>query len=172
MQLQLDARTGNNPQPVVNGNSIYSNTGYNYYAQSYFNAASVVLDASGNWWGSTDLSTIASKIYDYTNSPTNSPVVQFTPILDSAGGVPVVGNYLNGPLTADQTLVAGTVYDVVGRIDIPTGITLTIPAGVTLRFINNNRLIVDGTLLIQGALGNEVILTSTNATPARGNWRN
>lgn len=39
-----------NPQPVLNGNSLFANTFYNYHA-SAFEAPKPTLDATGNWWG-------------------------------------------------------------------------------------------------------------------------
>ena len=41
----------NNSQPVIHGNELYGNTTEDLYAYNYFDAASITLDATGNWWG-------------------------------------------------------------------------------------------------------------------------
>lgn len=51
-----------NPQPVVNGNSLFSNTSYNYYT-SLFVAPKPTLNATGNWWGTAVPASIAATIY-------------------------------------------------------------------------------------------------------------
>ncbi|MCP4129371.1 MAG: hypothetical protein GY753_20275, partial [Gammaproteobacteria bacterium] len=73
-----------NPLPVITGNSIYDNTS-NYRTEYYANAANTVLDATGNWWGSTDPKVIAAKIYDYSDRG-SSPVVDFGGYLDGENG--------------------------------------------------------------------------------------
>jgi len=61
-----------NPAPVVTGNRLYSpySGGYNYYTSGFTNGTAVALNATGNWWGTSVLATIAARIYDYTDNDT------------------------------------------------------------------------------------------------------
>ncbi len=164
------AATDLNPHPVVTGNSLYANPQSNYYAQSFYDNANVQLDATGNWWGSVDAGVIGQTIYDYTDQPNNAPVVDYSGYLDGPGGVPVAGVYLNGVFNTNTTLPGGTVYTVLGDLNVAAGVTLTISAGAELRFPGNWDVTVDGTLLVQGTAANPVVFTSDKATPAAGNW--
>ena len=59
----------NNPQPVVNGNSLFANATYNYYTGS-FATPKPTLDATGNWWGVTTGTAVAATIYTAGTSST------------------------------------------------------------------------------------------------------
>ncbi|MCP3669161.1 MAG: hypothetical protein GY814_01730, partial [Gammaproteobacteria bacterium] len=168
--------SGYSPLPVVTGNSIYANTVYNYHAGSYWHsyAASIILDASGNWWGSTDLSEIAAKIYDYNDNSAYSPVVNFGGYLDGEGSTSsdTDAGLGGGGSVGDATvLVSGKTYLIFHSLTVPAGETLTIPAGVRLVFWSSNHgLTVNGTLDIQGTVDSPVTFTSANAVPAAGDW--
>jgi hypothetical protein len=56
------------PVATINGNSIHTNTNWELYCGTYKNPVSTFLNAENNWWGTTDPSTIASRIYDYDDS--------------------------------------------------------------------------------------------------------
>ncbi len=118
--------------PVFTGNQIYANAP-NFAALRYSNATGLVLNVTGNWWGSTDASAISGSITDLSddpNSPFNYPVVDYSGYLLSATGPAVTGNFLNGPLTATTTtLTAGTVYDVLGVVSVGAGKTPHYPGG-------------------------------------------
>ncbi|MDH5648496.1 MAG: right-handed parallel beta-helix repeat-containing protein [Gammaproteobacteria bacterium] len=165
---------GGNPDPVVNGNFIYGNGYYNYIASSFYNPADSNLDATGNWWGTTNFSEIAQKLYDYTDSATGGyPYINFFPFLDEVGN-PIIGNYLNGgTLPGDLTISSGASYDIGGTVIVPPGSTLTVEAGATLRFASNAELYIEGSLVVAGAAGNPVTFTSGNtaANLARGAWK-
>ncbi len=165
---------GATPQPVATGNQILGNDLLEYGATTTYaaGAQSVRLNATGNWWGSTDPSAISLKISDFTDSPTSTtvPLIDFSGFLDSAAGAPVPGNQLIGPLSASLTLSSGTQYEVLGALTVPSGRSLTIPNGTILRFHMAASLIVEGALQIQGTEAAPVRLTSGRATPARGDW--
>ncbi|MCP3671317.1 MAG: cadherin repeat domain-containing protein, partial [Gammaproteobacteria bacterium] len=117
----------NNPQPVITGNSIYDNTSYNYYTDSYTNASSTELDATGNWWGSTDPSVIVTTIYDQNDNST-SPVVNFGGHLDGEGGDTIIIFTITG--ITDTTVAENVAFSGISPIldgDTPIGnITYTI----------------------------------------------
>ncbi|MCP4238762.1 MAG: hypothetical protein GY770_35195, partial [Aestuariibacter sp.] len=157
-----------NPQPVITGNSIYGNTSYNYYTSGYANAASTVLDATGNWWGSSDPSVIAAKIYDYSDT-SSRPVVNFGGYLDGENGNPVsTETPLAGQISG--TLTAGG-YEVLSTLVVPVDQTLTIPAGATLSFIAGTKLQVYGELIIEGDVDNRVLLTSAATDSSKSDWK-
>ncbi|MCP4127197.1 MAG: hypothetical protein GY753_09065, partial [Gammaproteobacteria bacterium] len=156
-----------NPLPVITGNSIYDNTS-NYYTQSYANGASIVLNATGNWWGSADPYVIAAKIANYC-ADCGRPYVDFRGYLDGIAGNPAsTVTPLAGPVTG--TLSAGE-YEVLGALIVPSGQTLTIPAGATLSFAANTMLQVYGELIIQGNVDSRVLLTSAATNPSKRNWK-
>ena len=66
------------PNPVVNvtASSIYDNSNYNYYAQSFNSPESTVLWVTDCWWGTEDEETIAASVYD-RNEAASSPAVRF-----------------------------------------------------------------------------------------------
>ena len=172
VSLQGNGSATTQPNPVVNGNNIYGNSVFNVYTTSYVNGATTKLNFQRNWWGSTAPAIIGSLILDYTDQQTASyPVVDYSNYLNGLNGQPVAGNYLMGTLTAGATLTAGTTYDVMGLLVVPSGQTLTVPGGVVLRFYDaNSQLLVNGTLNVQGTAANPVTITSGNATPAKGAW--
>lgn len=160
---------GQDPLPIVNGNSLYGNSTSNYYTQSFGNAAGIVLDARGNWWGSTDPSAIAATIRDRKVS-TSAPYVDFSGYLGSAGGVPASTDIpLLGPINADATLPAGD-YLMMGDITVAAGVTWTLAPGATIRSVDGRRIRVSGTLRALGSPSQRVHFTSANPFPAKGDW--
>ena len=160
---------GQDPRPIVNGNSLYGNSVSNYYAQSFGDGAGIVLDARGNWWGSTDPSAIAATIRDRKNS-TSAPYVDFSGYLGGAGGTPASTDVpLVGPINADATLAPGS-YLMMGDVTVPAGVTWTLAPGATIRSVAGRRIRVSGTLLALGSPSQRVHFTSANPFPAKGDW--
>ncbi|MBU1896976.1 right-handed parallel beta-helix repeat-containing protein [Myxococcota bacterium] len=87
---------------------------------------------------------------------------------------------VSGALLGDATWSPqGNPWVVTGDVHVPEGVTLTIQAGVEVRFslvddagLNTARteLRVDGALSVEGAAGAPVRFTSASNTPGRGNW--
>ena len=65
---------------------------------------------------------------------------------------------------------AGSPYLVTCPISVPAGQTLTIEAGVEIRFALGQSMSVEGTLIAQGTEASPVQLTSDAPTPAPGDW--
>ncbi len=167
-----DTNAAANPQPVVTANSIYANTSYNYYATSFADPADFILDARGNWWGTADPVEIAEKIFD-RSSPFSAagPWVDYSNYLDGVEGSPVSENpTIFGDITVDTNYPAG-IYEVLGNIVVPSGVTLSLAAGVEFRFMANYSLVVDGTLLAQGTSIDPVVFTSGRASPVVRDWK-
>ncbi|MBU0679888.1 MAG: hypothetical protein KKD73_00550, partial [Proteobacteria bacterium] len=95
------------------------------------------------------------------------------------------GNYLNvntGIITTDATWPAKLPLHILGNITVQgvdgaDGITtLTIEPGVEVRFNLYTQLIIGassgapGSLVAQGTIGNPILFTSNQVTPAPGNW--
>jgi parallel beta-helix repeat protein len=166
---------GVSPLPVATGNQIYSNDTWNYGASGFaVGAQNLRLNATGNWWGSTDIKAISTLISDWSDTPTSTtvPSVDFSGLLNAAGGVPIAGNYLVGPLAAaSTTFTAGATYEAIGVVQIPADKSLTIQAGARLNFYSGSAaLLVDGTLTVQGVSGNLAQITSGRASPTRTDW--
>jgi subtilisin family serine protease len=95
---------------------------------------------------------------------------------------------VNGNITMNTTWRSGHVYRVMSDVTVPLGVTLTIEAGVIVKFeynsntTNKRRLFVDGALVVQGTAGSPVVFTSsrddsyggdtdgTTNVPAAGDW--
>lgn len=164
-----NATAANNPLPVINGNSFYGNTTYNLYTENFNSNNTVVLDATGNWWGSADTSVIIAKIRERSASP-YSPYVNYAGFLNAAGGTAAyTGNTLVGPVTATSTLAAGD-YLMLSDIAVPSGVTWTISPGAMIRGVSARSIIVSGSLQAAGTSSQRVRFTSANDFPAKGDW--
>lgn len=158
-----------NPLPVVNGNSIYGNSSFNYYAQSFGDPGTTILDAKGNWWGTTDASAIAATIRDRKAS-TAAPYVDFSGYLNAAGGTSAYsGTTLIGPVAASATLAAGN-YLVLGDVVINPGVIWTLSPGVVIQSTTGRKIIVSGTMQASGTSTQRVRFTSAKAYPAKSDW--
>ncbi len=81
---------GQYPNPTINSNSIYNNTVYNLSVSANGTAANTI-NAINNWWGSTDLVQVESKIFHF-NDQSTLPHVNYVPYLDGPGGNPTIPN--------------------------------------------------------------------------------
>jgi parallel beta-helix repeat protein len=163
-----------NPAPAINLNNIYDNSSYDLYTTRYGNPGNTIVDATNNWWGTTDTALISSKIYDFSDNSSSSPIVDFTSFYDGIipGGSPVSGNYLlPGTIQSDTTWIAvNSPYVLLGSITVEEGSTLTIEPGTEVIFTGNDTLLVNGKLVAQGDIGNTIRFTSDAVSPAIGDW--
>ncbi|MCP5058508.1 MAG: DUF4185 domain-containing protein [bacterium] len=154
------------PAPIIRESDLFGNASWDYYVIN----VGAPLQASGNWWGTTDLATIAGNIHDSSDSA-SAAIVQWTPFLNDsfwAGGTVVPGSYLNGPVV--EPVEAGVTHMVVGDLLVESGQVATLEAGAHLQFLPGMRFIVDGTLDIAGSASQLVHLESAGSSPAPGDW--
>ncbi|MBF00161.1 MAG: hypothetical protein CMP77_09305 [Flavobacterium sp.] len=91
--------------------------------------------------------------------------------------VPATGE-LSGTITADMELNEETVYTLRGPVYVESGVTLTIPAGTRLEgYAEEDAEAVSflavkqgGKIIAQGTADNPIVMTSSKATPAPGDW--
>jgi len=159
------------PSPSVNQNNLFNNT-YNYYANSFYDNDKVMLDGTGNWWGSTDIESIISGIYDYNDSSSYAPLIDFRGYLSSENGSPVAGEQMLGHITGHERWNNSTLK-ILGDISVQSGGSLSIEAGSQLTFAPNAQLIVEkgASLAILGDANAPIILTSDKITKAAGDWK-
>ncbi len=163
-----------NPAPAVTGNAIYDNTTYNYYAHYFGNNEYVVLNAQNNWWGASEVNDIIAKIYDYSDNPTNAPIVDFRGFLLTQDGSASDASHqlLSIPGGNSVTLLEdGKEYEVIANLFLAPEASLIIGPGTKLNFFANTGLVVDGTLTITGELDNPVTLTSAKENPVKNDWQ-
>ena len=185
--------TGNN----IVGNGGASDNVYLYGFSG--SSRTEVLNAQGNWWGTNDADTIGLNIRDHTDT-VYAPYVDYSGYLGGPvpGGVPFnsgVTELLT--IETDTILVAGESYAVLGDLHVPVGVTLTVEAGAMLPMGDgsnstydlivdgslvleagsrlefggtNQRLKINGSLLVNGTELNPVVLTSGRGSPSKDDW--
>ncbi len=159
-----------NPLPVFTNGIIRDNTTQNYKTESFGNGGAVVLNATGNWWGTSDAAAIAAKITDNSDQ-SFYPTVDFGSYLNAAGGTPVhTGGFLMGAVNTNRTIPAGD-YQMLGTMRIAVGATLTVEPGTTIRITAAYPLEVNGTLVAHGTEAAPIIFRSGRAMPAAGQWQ-
>ncbi len=177
-QTGIEVHGGSSGDPIVtvSGSSIHGNLGsYDFYAATDFvTPDSTVLEARGNWWGSDDTATIASRIYDRADNA-GSARVEWCAYLDGPGGT---APDVECPDTdiCDRTAVwdrTDRPYQITGNMHVcPTG-TLQVGPGVEVRVVKASPVLtflIDGTLEVNGTQASPVLFTSDSTVPAAGDW--
>ena len=166
------AASNHNCLPVIQGNTLDRNGGYAVYAYNYYQPGQTVIDARSNWWGTADPTQITVRVYDYTDNPTYSPVVNFGNWLGSPGGAAVPGRYVSGQLVGNVVwAVSDSPIGVIGPLLVSSNATLTIQPGVEVDVYGNYALQVDGVLLALGSGVSPVVFTSWDEFPLPGDWQ-
>jgi hypothetical protein len=168
------------PSVTITGSSIHSNSGaYDYFVDVYWwanpAAERTVLDATDNWWGTTDPSIIEPRIADHADN-SGSPIVDWCGFLDGPGGIAVRTEYCPDLSVCDETVVwdqTDRPYLLVSDMVIcPTG-TLQVEPGVEVRALahsNPSRIRSLGQLEVNGTASDPVLMTSDAAAPQAGDW--
>jgi predicted transcriptional regulator len=81
-----------------------------------------------------------------------------------------------GPTYVDEIVwgdwePGGNPYIVIGDAVVPAGHQLNISEGVHVHFLHNTGLIVQGSLVVEGAEGNPVVFTSNDTDKFKGSWK-
>lgn len=172
LALNGTGASGHNSLPLVQGNVLDRNVTYAIYAGSYYQPGLATIDARSNWWGTADSGAIASMVYDYTDNPGSSAVVNYGNWLGSQGGPAVGGRFVHGQLTGNVVWQIGdSPISVIGPVLVLSNANLTIQAGVVVDFYGNFAIQVDGGLQALGTLLNPIRFTSADPYPLPGDWQ-
>ena len=142
--------------------ALYDNAQYNYYTKNFRGNTVTTIDASGNWWGSSEPSDIAATIYDKRDT-TYAASIDFSHYLLAEGGESIGLSYA-GYVTKDSTW-SGEEAVLAQPIHVTSGNTLTISSGATLKVAAGAGLVVEGggKLVIEGSAESPVTFTSDAA---------
>lgn len=147
-----------NPTPSIHNNTLENNSYMDLYT-SYMKDD--LLDVSNNWWGTTDIASIISKIYDQVDNYSSGAEARFAPFLDAPDGNSVYGTMIVGDWDGSRTLTANTTYQLIGKVNIPAAQTMLVPEGVNMHFYYKyGELTVNGTLDADGTVVNPVRFSS------------
>ncbi len=173
------------PFPTVNHNTIQGNgveagTPAEVQVLGLNSSASIPrIDMERNDWGTTDSAAIMARIDDALDDPAESTpgtrraVIDFVPFVDGQGtaylghhlvwGIPRDGN-------PDGLSVAPGIYYGNRTTRVDANQTVTIPAGVTVKFEKGATFSVPGHLEVSGTAEEPVTFESVEASPAPGDW--
>ena len=85
--------------------------------------------------------------------------------------VSITVNDISGVIDSNATwTLANSPYIVTGNVLVKSGVTLTIEAGVVVKFNSGFYLKVQGSLIAIGTESNKITFTTNESSPARGDW--
>ena len=156
----------NNPYPVVTGNKLFNN-GLNYYTSRYNLPDTVVLDATGNYWGTEDPLLIQASV-DSGNS--SQPRIDFSSFRNS-NLQPLASKFLAQSIDVNTQLDANSSYYVLQDVLVAAGALLSIPEGVVIEFLQGSSLIVNGAINVSGTETSPVIFSAPFDQVTPGSWQ-
>jgi Right handed beta helix region len=167
------------PHPTVNGNDLISTYSPTVYAGSDLTSPGGMVDMRNNYWGTADPVAASEVISDIKDDPKAAPFVDFMPIWSESvvdpGANPqpvdLAPDELYGFLSASLAIDPGTTDRVLSALVVPETLTLSAGPDAILAMERSSRLVVRGTLDLNGLAGQPVRLQSAEASPSRGNWR-
>lgn len=154
------------PGLAIRGNEIQDNGSVQGWNASHTDA----VDFSGNWWGTADGASVLTKVdgavllKDYLDGPLPG---------GKAAALPAMDSELGGSLTASAFLLAAkSPYLLTRSLVIEKGATLTIQAGVVIKYKtgDNSLVLRDGAIQALGTASRPITLTSVNASPRPGDY--
>ena len=140
------------------------------------NADELVIHARNNWWGTTDMSVVASRIYDHADNA-RSAIVDWCDVLLSEGGPPSGTEVCVSPYVCNETVTwdrTDQPYLITSGVHVCDTGTLRIEPGVEVRSLATYPPVtvkVWGTLDVGDPAGPEVTFTSHADTPLADDWR-
>jgi len=90
-------------------------------------------------------------------------------ILDDVTMIPGSVQEISGTVNT-ATWTTSNVFYVTGNCTIPSGQTLTINAGVRVKFSTGKRMLVSGKIIANGTSSSRIIFTSRESVPTPGDW--
>ncbi|PWT89555.1 MAG: hypothetical protein C5B54_08720, partial [Acidobacteria bacterium] len=88
-------------------------------------------------------------------------------------GLPKIAAATNicGNISTSTWSTSGSPYVITCNSTVTSGSTLTINAGVTVKFNSATQLMISGKLLAVGTSASTILFTSSSGTPSAGSWR-
>jgi hypothetical protein len=78
---------------------------------------------------------------------------------------------VSGIISSSETWgVENSPVTITGNVLLESGATLTIDPGVTVKFGSGTSLQIKGELIARGTSGSPIVFTSSQSTPAKGDW--
>ena len=166
------------PLPVISNNSFFNNVSggrrQNIVAKNYYRGAEHTIDATNNWWGSSNPADVADQIEHAKPGVSYKPIIDYSSFLDGAhpAGIPVAGNFIFS-IDGDLTLVEDQEYVFVEQhIAVYPGDVLTVGAGSRLEFAvatpgytfpSGRKLEVNGEMNVLGTSEKPVEISSASS---------
>lgn len=150
----------NHPVISFTSGALYSNAEYHYYTKNFYGTAITTIDATGNWWGTDDISAIQATIFDLQDG-NYKPLVDYRELLTSESGPVLPGTHMMGFIMDEVELsVSDAVF--LNPIKVMNGATLTVTAGTTVSIPTYDEILIQsgGKLFVQGTSASPVTFTS------------
>ncbi|XP_072042918.1 uncharacterized protein [Amphiura filiformis] len=158
----------NNPSALVIGN-VFNNLLFPTELMVVGEHHGQNVNATGNWWGTTDEVQIQERIYDFSDRY-EFGTIDYFPYLLSSDGSNVVSddsprenlafqrNNIIGGVVNETFYLSGTDYTTDRDIIVPDDGQLVIQPGVTIHFAPYTSLFVKGKLVAEGNIENQISL--------------
>jgi parallel beta-helix repeat protein len=163
--------TNRNSRPVINNTLLYGNASFAVRALANYRPAELEIDARFNWWGTADPRAIVTDVFDYTDNPNGSPVVNFGNWQTAPGGPTVPGRAVSGPVLGSATWRTGdSPIALVGPVQVASNAALTIEAGIAVTVYGNYRFDISGILKVNGLSNAPVTFAPEPGFRTPGAW--